>query len=72
MNQGARRIGYGITSEEFLSWQRLLDEHGLQGLRATRLQEYRHSAKGEDMADAESADLGAARYPLINSHPLGG
>ena len=39
-------VRYGITSEEFLSWQRLLDEHGLRGLRATRLQEYRHAASG--------------------------
>ena len=38
---------YGITSEEFLSWQRLLDEHGLRGLRATRLQKYRHAASRE-------------------------
>ncbi len=52
-------VRYGITIEEFLSWQRLLDEHGLQGLRATRLQEYRHLAKGEGMADAQSADMGA-------------
>ena len=50
-------VRYGITSEEFLSWQRLLAEHGLQGLRATRVQEYRHSAKGEGMADARSADM---------------
>ncbi len=34
---------YGISTEEFLSWQRLLDDHGLQGLRATRLQDYRNS-----------------------------
>ena len=27
---------YRITIEEFLSWQRLLNEHGLHGLRATR------------------------------------
>ncbi len=53
-------VRYGITSEEFLSWQRLLDEHGLQGLRVTRLQEYRHSAKGEGMADAQAADMGVA------------
>jgi len=51
---------YGITIEEFLCWQRLLDEHGMQGLRVTRLLEYRHSAKGEGMADAQSADMGAA------------
>ncbi len=34
---------YSITIEEFLSWKRLLDEHGLRGLRTTRLQEYRHA-----------------------------
>ena len=27
---------YGITQEEFLSWERLLDEHGLLGPHATR------------------------------------
>ncbi len=52
-------LRYDITLEEFFSWQRLLDEHGLQGLRVTRLQEYRHLAKGEGMADAQSADMGA-------------
>ena len=35
---------YRITIEEFNSWKRLLDEHGLRGLRATRMQEYRHAA----------------------------
>jgi hypothetical protein len=39
-------VRYGITIEEFVSWLRLLDEHGLQGLRVTRLQEYQHSANG--------------------------
>jgi hypothetical protein len=53
---------YNITIEEFLSWKRLLDEHGFRGLRATCLQKYRHSAKSEGMADAESADVGAVRY----------
>lgn len=37
---------YNIAIEEFLSWQRLLDEHGLQGLHATRLQEYRRAVSG--------------------------
>jgi len=32
---------YGLTEEEFLSWQRAFDAHGLPGLRATRLQAYR-------------------------------
>jgi hypothetical protein len=53
-------VRYSITNEEFLSWKRLLDEHGLRGLRTTYLQKYRHSAKGEGMADAASADMGAA------------
>ncbi len=38
------RTRYGITIEEFLSWQRRLDAHGLCGLRVTRLQDYRRLA----------------------------
>ena len=33
---------YTLTVEEFLSWQRSIDRHGLAGLRATRVQHYRH------------------------------
>jgi Protein of unknown function (DUF1153) len=36
---------YKLSIEEFLSWQRLIDSHGLAGLRVTRLQDYRGSAK---------------------------
>ena len=32
---------YALTIEEFLSWQTTLDRHGLPGLRATRVQDYR-------------------------------
>jgi hypothetical protein len=32
---------YTLTVDEFLSWQALIDRHGLLGLRATRVQEYR-------------------------------
>lgn len=32
---------YALTTEEFLSWQRAIETHGLPGLRTTRLQEYR-------------------------------
>jgi hypothetical protein len=32
---------YTLTVDEFLSWQRSIDKHGLPGLRATRVQEYR-------------------------------
>jgi Protein of unknown function (DUF1153) len=32
---------YALSIDEFLSWQRLMDRHGLPGLRATRVQDYR-------------------------------
>ena len=32
---------YRLTVDEFLSWQASIDKHGLPGLRATRLQDYR-------------------------------
>jgi hypothetical protein len=36
---------YKLSLEEFLSWQRLIESHGVPGLRATRLQDYRATAK---------------------------
>jgi Protein of unknown function (DUF1153) len=38
---------YRLSVEEFLSWQRLIDKHGLRGLRTTRLQQYRKSNEPE-------------------------
>jgi transposase-like protein len=38
---------YHLSTEEFRSWARLFDEHGVRGLRATRIQEYRHQGDGE-------------------------
>jgi hypothetical protein len=32
---------YKLSVEEYLSWQKLIDEYGVRGLRATRLQKYR-------------------------------
>ena len=32
---------YKLTVDELLNWQRLIDRHGLSGLRATRIQQYR-------------------------------
>jgi hypothetical protein len=32
---------YSLTVEEFLSWQYSIDQHGLAGLRTTRIQHYR-------------------------------
>lgn len=34
---------YALSVEEFLSWQRAIDQHGLPGLRTTRTQLYRDS-----------------------------
>jgi hypothetical protein len=32
---------YMLTVDEFISWQHLIDLHGLAGLRTTRIQKYR-------------------------------
>jgi len=39
LDEACRR--YNLSIEEFLSWQRLIDRHGIGGLRATRIQQYR-------------------------------
>lgn len=33
---------YTLTVEEYLSWQASIEDHGLAGLRTTRIQQYRH------------------------------
>ena len=33
---------YELSMEEFLSWQRSIDKHGLPGLRAMQVQDYRN------------------------------
>jgi hypothetical protein len=38
-------IRYALTAEEFLSWQYSIDRHGLEGLRTTRIQQYRSRAE---------------------------
>ena len=32
---------YRLTNEDFLGWQKSIDEHGMAGLRTTRIQQYR-------------------------------
>lgn len=39
---------YTLSIEEFLSWQRLIDKHGVRGLRATKVQDYRSSNRKPD------------------------
>lgn len=36
---------YSLTVDEFLSWQRSIDKHGLAGLKATQVQKYRKPEK---------------------------
>ena len=43
LEEACRR--YTLSIEEFLSWQRLVESHGLPGLRVTRLQDYREIAR---------------------------
>jgi hypothetical protein len=46
---------YRLTTEEFLSWQTQVDRNGLQGLRATRVQEYRGSSRRKGLWDVRGA-----------------
>lgn len=39
---------YSLSVEEFLSWQRAIENFGLAGLRATRVQDYRPNDFGAD------------------------
>lgn len=43
---------YSLSEEEFKAWQDLLDHHGLRGLRATRMQEYRPADEREHAHEA--------------------
>ena len=49
LDEACRR--YTLSVEEFLSWQRLIDSHGVRGLRATRLQDYRGGGAEEALAE---------------------
>ena len=45
---------YKLSAEEFISWQKLIEEHGMRGLRTTRLQQYRRPVA--DSADTVPAE----------------
>ena len=40
---------YTLSVEEFLSWHRLIERHGLAGLRTTRIQDYREQNRSADL-----------------------
>ncbi len=41
VDEACRR--YKLSIEDFVSWQKAIEAHGLPGLRATRIQDYRES-----------------------------
>lgn len=52
LEEACRR--YKLSVEEFVSWQRMIEAHGLRGLRTTRLQDYRrrpHHSSGRAAAE---------------------
>ena len=46
IDEACRR--YTLSVEEFLSWQRAIEQYGLAGLRATKVQDYRVTAPSAD------------------------
>lgn len=51
LEEACRR--YTLSVEEFLSWQRAIEQHGLPGLRATRIQDYRDPLESDLHAPIE-------------------
>ena len=52
---------YNLSVEEFLSWQRMIEKHGLPGLRVTRLQDYRD--RDSTPGGKDSFDMRFEDYP---------
>ncbi|MDE2227929.1 MAG: DUF1153 domain-containing protein [Alphaproteobacteria bacterium] len=61
LEEACRR--YTLSIEEFLAWQRLVDSHGLPGLRVTRLQDYRSLAAAPAAANPANTATPASRPP---------
>ena len=53
---------YSLSTEEFTSWQRLIDRHGVRGLRTTRLQEYRANQAGGGSGQKGG---GVVHFPVV-------
>lgn len=45
---------YMLTADEFVSWEKSFDQHGLAGLQITRLQHYRQQQTGKSSARAKT------------------
>ena len=53
---------YGISLEEFLCWQRLLERHGPRGLRVTRIHQYRKSTEADPVSAASHKSRATHTY----------
>jgi hypothetical protein len=62
---------YSLSSEEFTSWQRLIDRHGVRGLRTTRLQEYRGGPSGNGSGGGGKGGGGVVPFPVIRANSGG-
>jgi hypothetical protein len=49
---------YKLSVEEFLSWQRAIDKHGILGLRTTRIQIYRQAIERPSVNDPSANSAG--------------
>jgi len=49
---------YGLSEDEFLSWERHLDKFGPKGLRVTRTQRYRAVGQDDQAAPVSRANTG--------------
>lgn len=49
LNEACER--YNLSIEEFLSWEKLIERHGIGALRTTRLQRYRQPANSSHAAE---------------------
>src|SRR5262245_23323306 len=66
LDEACRR--YTLSIEEFLTWQRLIDRHGMAGLRVTRLQDYRSLDQGP-RADGQTNTSSTPQFPVTPSSP---
>ena len=45
---------YGISDDELVSWEQLLEQHGPRALRSTQIQNYRRASASDDKSEAPS------------------
>ncbi|MBT3558128.1 MAG: DUF1153 domain-containing protein [Rhodospirillales bacterium] len=53
LNEACER--YSLSIDEFLLWQRQFDSHGLEGLKVTRIANYRQPAQSNDTPGSAKA-----------------